>query len=372
VIGLHKNISSAYFDGIRGIAVLLVWLCHTSRRDQAALSWLSFHGIGLIGVMLFFVLSGYLLSMPITSEKKFHFRTYILRRFLRIAPLYYLVIISVYLYQQYTGNISDKYLHVNDGFFGLIKHLFFIKGDSLFWTIPAEFVNYLILPVLAVYLIRQRYKALTFLTIASVAYSFYHFLIYAKILTFPGLKIVDIKHASQFLDVFVVGVIFGFLSHDDKAKSLYKRNARILDVLALCSFVITIFITFALIAKHFIIFNQPLYQFKYISVGYAFSFGFILLSTHHGNTILRNIFQLKIFVFCGIVGYSWYLLHLPVLAFTNGFDLPSSVKLLISTALISMISLAGYLFIEEPFIKIGKALTLNSITHMSRLPVNRQ
>ncbi len=359
MIGLHKNISTGYFDGIRGIAVLLVWLSHTSGREQAAFSWLSFHGVGHIGVMLFFVLSGYLLSMPISSGKNFAFRSYFFRRFFRIAPLYYFVIISVFLYQQWTGNISTKYLHINGEFWGLIKHLTFIKGDSLFWTISAEFIFYLVLPALAIFLVKLRYKAVVILGIFSLFYSLYHFLIYAKLINLPGLKVVDIKHASQFLDVFIVGVIFGFLSHDKTSKNYYRKNERILDLLGLITLIFTIFITFILVAKKFAIFNQPLYLFRFVSIYYAFAFGFILLSTHYGNTYLRNLFQLKILMFCGIVGYSWYLLHFPILAFTNSFALPSLFKLFISTIVIAIVSLAGYLFIEEPFIKLGKTLSSN-------------
>lgn len=360
MIGLHKNITTGYFDGIRGLAVLLVWLSHTSGRGQEAVSWLTFTGVGHIGVMLFFVLSGYLLSMPIASGNTFNFRSYILRRFLRIAPLYYLVILSVYFYQQYTGNISEKYLHINNGLIGLIKHIFFIKGDSLFWTISAEFIFYLILPPLALYLVKKRYKALIFLAIGSFAYSIYHYLIYAQISNLPSLKIVDIKHASQFLDVFVVGVIFGFLSVDEKAKINYKKHAKKLDLIAVYALAITMILTFSLIAKHFLVFNQPFYLFRFISVGYALVFGFILLSTHFGNSTLRSIFQHKILMFSGIVGYSWYLLHFPVLAFTNGFDLIPPIKLIISTVLITIISLVSYLLIEEPFIKLGKKITFNN------------
>lgn len=357
MIGLHKNISTGYFDGIRGIAVLLVWLSHTSGRDQAAIDWLSFQGIGHIGVMLFFVLSGYLLSMPISSGRNFDFKTYLIRRFCRIAPLYYLVIIFTYLYQQYTGEISNRYLYITEGLSGLIKHLLFIKGDSVFWTISTEFVFYLILPMLTIYLINKRYKAVVILLLASITYSFYHLLIYANIINLPGLKIVDIKHVSQFLDVFVVGVIFGFLSHDKKTISFYKKHQKSFDVTATIMFISVISITFILVAKKFIIFNQPLYQFRFISFGYAFVFGFILLSTHFGNKQLRKLFQLKLLMFCGIVGYSWYLLHMPVLEFTNSLELSSPVKLIISTILVVIVSLIGYLFIEEPFIKIGKTIT---------------
>jgi peptidoglycan/LPS O-acetylase OafA/YrhL len=357
MIGLHKNISTGYFDGIRGIAVLLVWLSHSSGRDQAAISWLSFHGIGHVGVMLFFVLSGYLLSLPICDGKTFNFKKYIIRRFLRIAPLYYSVLAAVFIYQQWTGTVSKRYLHIDGEFFGFIKHLLFIKGDSLFWTISAEFVFYLILPLVALFLSKKRFTAVIFFTIVSLAYSFYHFLIYAKILELPGIKFVQIKHASQFFDVFIIGVVFGFLSSDKTAKDFYKKHQKLLDNLSFFIFIFTILITFIFVAKHFLVFNQPLYLFRFISIYYAFAFGLILLSTHYGNTHLRKIFELKLFMFCGIVGYSWYLLHFPILAYINIFDLPPIIKLLISTALISIIALAGYKFIEEPFIKIGKNIS---------------
>jgi hypothetical protein len=53
MIGIHKNHPTAYFDGARGLAVLLVWLSHSSGRGQEIASWLSFLGLGHIGVMLF-------------------------------------------------------------------------------------------------------------------------------------------------------------------------------------------------------------------------------------------------------------------------------------------------------------------------------
>jgi len=50
----------SYFDGIRGLAVLIVWLSHSSGRGMPIADFLNFVGIGHIGVMLFFVLSGFL------------------------------------------------------------------------------------------------------------------------------------------------------------------------------------------------------------------------------------------------------------------------------------------------------------------------
>ncbi len=57
-------------DGLRGIAVLFVWMSHSSGRGQA-LGWLNLHGVGRLGVYLFFVLSAYLLiSLNVTTRKE--------------------------------------------------------------------------------------------------------------------------------------------------------------------------------------------------------------------------------------------------------------------------------------------------------------
>jgi peptidoglycan/LPS O-acetylase OafA/YrhL len=80
----------AELDGLRGIAVGFVVLFHFGLFPP-----------GWIGVQLFFVLSGYLISDILLTEREKPFSTYLgrfyWRRTLRIFPLYfsYLVVISV-------------------------------------------------------------------------------------------------------------------------------------------------------------------------------------------------------------------------------------------------------------------------------------
>lgn len=133
-----------YFDGIRGLAVIIVWLSHSSGRDMALAPWLNFHGIGHVGVMLFFVLSGFLLSFSVMSEN-YNYKSYITRRFFRIAPLFYFVVLLTFLFQVLTNSLQNDYLYLDDNIQSLIKHLLFIKGDGIFWTIPVEFTFYFIL-----------------------------------------------------------------------------------------------------------------------------------------------------------------------------------------------------------------------------------
>jgi peptidoglycan/LPS O-acetylase OafA/YrhL len=76
-------------DGLRAIAVLLVIACHVQGQAFAALS-------GFLGVTVFFVLSGYLITTLALREEaqrgRLHLGAFYVRRTCRIFPLYYLVL----------------------------------------------------------------------------------------------------------------------------------------------------------------------------------------------------------------------------------------------------------------------------------------
>src|ERR1700761_9491347 len=90
-------------DGIRGTAILAVLLFHfinPENRDgplNAAVTWL--FSYGALGVDLFFVLSGFLITGILYDARtsKHYFRNFYMRRTLRIFPLYYAVLVVIFL-----------------------------------------------------------------------------------------------------------------------------------------------------------------------------------------------------------------------------------------------------------------------------------
>jgi len=356
MLGLHRDIPTGYLDGARGIAVWLVWLSHSSGRDQALAPWLSFHGIGHVGVMLFFVLSGYLLAAPLARGGGFDYAAYLVRRFLRIAPLYYIVLAGVVAWDLAIGISTTRFLYLSGGPEVLVRHLLFLQGDGVFWTISTEFVFYLLLPPLALALVRYGARGFAALFAAAIAYGVYHAAIAGGLSELPPLKLVEIRQHSQFLDVFAIGVAFGVLSESPAARLYYARHQRGLDICVLLAFAGTLLLTAALVSKRFLWLEQPLYAFRYASLAFATVFGATLLSASFGNARLRALLGCRALRFSGVVGYGWYLLHLPVLALVNLTPLAPPLKFALSTALVAAIASAAYLWVEEPGIRLGRRI----------------
>ena len=82
----------AAFDGMRGVACLLVMVSHYFGHGYSFSRLVE--GGGTVGVMMFFVLSGYLIGGILIDhhDSPSYFRTFYVRRAFRIFPIYYVVI----------------------------------------------------------------------------------------------------------------------------------------------------------------------------------------------------------------------------------------------------------------------------------------
>jgi peptidoglycan/LPS O-acetylase OafA/YrhL len=175
----HPGTSKTWLPGIealRGVAALTVvahhsWALSNQPRWSIPLDWLSWlpfvseesgvpvflivEGFGLWGVMLFFMLSGYLLADTFWRSEPADLRVYAIRRFFRIAPAYYVNLGVLFLFfaahrlvfsEQGAKQILANVTFTHYLFPGYSSSL---NVNGALWTLTIEMLLYAFLPVMA-------------------------------------------------------------------------------------------------------------------------------------------------------------------------------------------------------------------------------
>lgn len=361
----HKNSYISALDGIRGIAVLIVILSHSSNAGFISTPYLDFSGFGQYGVMLFFFLSAFLLSRPyfnsdnqiinakdgiiyINTSELF---SYSLRRLLRIMPLYYTVLLfDFYFINFYFKNQNDYTL--------LMDHLLFQKGISVFWSIPVEMTFYLVLPIVVFLLITlsKTVNRLYFLTFILILWSL---LMLLFDLSNSFLQTMGIHF---YVPLFIFGIFTSLLyaKSTEFSKEFSKKVKFFLECIAiLCIFIIIIRI------PH-IWFNFRGQDFNYIkSVGIPIDFfrtNIVLLgivTSVFTYCFLNGLGYIKKFLSFGLlrhigkISFSMYLIHPPVIFFVlNLEDIPYALKAILVFIITFVIANITFVVIEKPFLNI--------------------
>lgn len=174
--GKHIN----FLDGLRGTAVSYVLLYHflpktTSLYQDSIVYkiWDTFWMMGWSGVDLFFVLSGFLITGILykSKSKKGYFKNFYIRRFFRIFPAYYALIVLAILYYG-PKDISPYYWLYLSNFdveLGIPFNLFLCVS----WSLSIEEQYYLFYPTLVYYLSdRQWIITLISLIVISISMRF--------------------------------------------------------------------------------------------------------------------------------------------------------------------------------------------------------
>ncbi|QEY18181.1 acyltransferase [Cellvibrio sp. KY-GH-1] len=127
-------------DGLRALACLFVVVSHIPKEGYIGL-------IGSVGVGVFFTLSGFLMGYLYAHQtcNSDTLRHYMIARFTRIVPIYWLVISLCILLSLLEG--ADFPLRI-DSFTSIIRHYGLAGNVGPFWSIPLEIQYYLFFVVI--------------------------------------------------------------------------------------------------------------------------------------------------------------------------------------------------------------------------------
>lgn len=349
-------------NGLRFIAAFFVIINHT---EQLKVYYKLGNGvvsdfaknIGKLGVMLFFVLSGFLITYLLVSEKrltgKIHTKKFYIRRFLRILPLYILVIIIVFFVihnfsfleiPRMKSPLKDHFAPI------LLLHVFlipnlataiygFIPYIAQAWSIGTEEQSYLIWPLL----LKKFKENKLILMISIVVFHFVVRILLSNSLQLPiPFKDVIYKFWMHFnIDAIAIGSIFAIL--------LFNKDKILKYILNIKFFYLVTIITIVMLAAAVRI---PYLHYPF----YSFLFGIIIINLA-ANEKLKNVLEWKVLNYLGKISYGIYMYHfmvlIPVLMLVSKVKVDNNVityGLIIGITIV--ISSFSYHYFETFFLKM--------------------
>jgi len=334
----------ADIDGLRSVAVLSVLFYHI---DSSILPG------GYTGVDVFFIISGFLISSHIFYEinhkNNFSFKKFYLRRIKRILPALLFMTIAVIVagffiftnfYFQSLGeqafattlSYSNIYFYFTSSYFDVDASL---KPLLHTWSLGVEEQFYLVWPaiIVAMSLFSKKAKKLVVGLFIILIISF----------LFNGLFSQDLNAIFYLMPFrmfeFSVGAIIAVLLQNDSTERASDNNIFVN--------LISLFGLLLIIAPMFYLTDRSVFPY-YNAIPTVIGSGILL---YYRRGIVNQALSLRPLVFIGLISYSLYLYHWPVIVFTKYqfSDLSNTNYYGIVISVSFILAILSYHLIEKPF-----------------------
>jgi len=329
-------------DGLRGVAVLVVMAHHAYVPF--------FHGGG-VGVDIFFVLSGFLITSLLLEEwqrrQSVSLRGFYLRRALRLLPALFVLLLALQTFTllRMHGEAfweMEKAIGAVLGYFGnwvAALNLYDMRVLAHTWSLSIEEQFYFLWPVALLLMLRNRWSPKQilsglFLTAGVIA------------VTRAGLagtlSVARIYNGSDFrFDELLTGCALAVALH---AGMIRQPVLSVVPYLVLPA----IAVIFRLIAF-------PTSFVRLAAIGWpaieASVAAIVLYLVTGSQTALHKILETRWLVWVGRISYGLYLWHVPVLGKAGGFGLPGPLKVAAGFALTFAAAGLSYYLIERRFLR---------------------
>jgi peptidoglycan/LPS O-acetylase OafA/YrhL len=332
-----------HIDGLRGIAILLVVIFHFFPDKLPA---------GFIGVDIFFVISGYLMTAIITTEiqsNRFNLVCFYKRRIKRLFPSILFTLLLCLLFGYFFLNASEyKELSKETvGALTFVSNFVFLNEsgyfnqDSLqkpllhFWSLGIEEQFYLIWP-LVIFLISKYKKNYLYSFIVIFTASFLCNLFFF----FKGHTNLDFYSPFTRIWELVFGGIIASSVNTKSFKNLFSYAGFLLLLLSLI-----------------LINNSEQYP-GYFALLPIFSSGF-LINSNPNNFLISLFLRNKLIKWLGKISYPFYLVHWPIIVFYHSINGQIEKNLRFPLLLISLIlAYVLHFIIENPIRYTAKKYTV--------------
>ncbi|ART80337.1 acyltransferase family protein [Oceanisphaera avium] len=331
-------------DGLRAIAVLTVIIFHFNNQ------WLPG---GFIGVDIFFVISGYIITRIIYSQmlsNSFSFTYFYIKRIKRILPLFYLVALTT-LAMAWLILMPDDFVGLADSVryaSVFIANIYFEKNTGYFaaaadtmpllhmWSLSVEEQYYFVWPCILLLSIKLFSKAprmifFIFLLITLGIISEWA----ARSGTAAAYYLIQNRSAEL-----LVGALLSIWLHNNNIKKIALNEG----LIASCGLVGA-----AVLVGFFFLFNES-YTFPGINaLVVAAATAMVILNGELRRGKIYNFLSIHVLAFIGRLSFSLYLWHWPVLVFYKYyFNKFTIVGYIACAAITFLLSFCSWQFFEKP------------------------
>lgn len=359
-------------DSLRALAVLAVIIYHVDVNYLPG---------GFLGVDLFFVLSGYLISSLIIKEYRktgsLNLYNFYIRRARRLLPAVYFMITVGLVVMVLFNEVLLRKSHL-DAIFGYIYSsnwwYIFHKLDYFdsfgaqspfkhLWSLAIEEQFYMIFPLLFLLVNRKKKsKDGTYKLNKNFLYVILGLILVSLI---AHILLFDINNISRIYfgtDTrafsLLVGVVGAILYPMERlhAKVTLQQNM-VYSVVSLVS--IATLITVMIYTSEY---NTLLYRGGFLLV--AILGLIVIISSGKQHTLMSRLLSFKPVVFIGKISYSLYLWHFPVLVLTtpvSEIGNPNIFFVILRIVLTFAVAIVSYVFVETPIRKLGFKNYINVI-----------
>jgi len=404
-----KKNTISVLDGVRGVAVLMVIVFHVNRVtgdnlwNQAEYPLASsISTAGGLGVTLFFVLSGFLLFMPFAKALLFKtdwplLRVFYMRRVLRIIPAYYvsLFLIILFQYPQYLHRDNFKNLLLFLTFFMDSTRATFRQINGPYWTLATEWQFYMLLPFIALGIaflvsrvpIKRRLLAVSVCLLGIIILGLFirfwglYFLEYpTRTFLVPRTELNDINFflfgiTGKYTEDFAVGMFISlcyiYSRHPSTDKKVVKLWERLSPWLWAGGILLVVFDALWHFKNSYVLTSWPFLtsimpQYNWINeMIAAIGFGACIAAILYGSNGLKALFNWSLLRWVGLISFSLYIWHLPLLVFFQSRIMPllqglhlnryATYSLYWIWMLLAIFPFAflSYLIVEKPWMKLG-------------------
>ena len=333
-------------DGIRGIAVLLVMLLHAHFQ---------FGKGGAIGVDIFFVLSGFLITNNLLEEYdisgKVSIKNFWIKRFLRLVPAFFILLIFVFIIGLF---ISDKG-HSKAILIETRDALLYLSNISWLWTeigyerilghtwsLSVEQQFYFIWPLFICFFIRHIKKKYFFIIIV------FFFSILSAYKQFGNAP--EVFKSFYFESIFIGCLV---------AISVWNKWFITIESPLIPFFALILILYMGLFGFEF--YSGLISIKKYLFLLIPLLSVILLIHSYSNNySIINKILSFKPLVFTGTISYGLYLWHIPVFRLFKWYSLfPPSVSFILKFAVTFSIATLSYFLFEKKVLKFSKKIVHN-------------